>query len=451
MLSRRKMLGLTGLTGLGLTGVAGCGGSGSRSSSDELLLTFWGSTFEKDAVNETIQAFEDEKPEVSVDSQHVPNNQYETKMNTMFAASTPPDVAYMSVNQAFTLAGEGKISNIYDFSDEFPELEEFMEPVYFYWADGKACSSWALETILLWYNRAAFADAGVPEPPATADEAWTWDEFLEAAQLLTIDGNGKNATQSGFDPENIQQYGLFIPSITSFHAWYPLLLSNGGGLTDDKGMAYQLDTPEAIEVFQNLQDLIYKYHVLPTPAQLGSTPPTTASQLEGGRAAMAIDGQWQLLDLAQGSIEYGVGVLPSYQEPVTLAVCSPMVVPSASKRKAEAFELLVYLSRPENVTLYETGLWMPGLREYYTDEKAIQKWLSDDVHPKEYRTAVIDYMRDHGGSDYHRWLKNQSAIDNRLNPGLDVISENEADAATALKQLKSDVQPLLQGAYPQSR
>lgn len=447
-LSRRTMLRLAGLAGAGLAGAAGCGGSDSRTSSDSLHLTFWGTTFEKDAVNETIAAFENEREGTSVDPQHIPNNNYDTKLNTLYAAKTPPDASYMAINQAFTLAEQGKIVDILSYADQYPELEQFMDPVYFYWEEGKAFSSWALETILLWYNKDTFAEANIEPPPASADEAWSWDEFVDVAQRLTIDRDGNNATESNFDPENIEQYGLFVPSVSSFHCWYPLLLSNGGGLTNEAGTEFTLDSPEAIEVFQNLQDLIYKYHVLPTPAQLGSTPSTTTSQLESKRAAMAIDGQWQLLDLGESDLNYGVGVLPSYHEPSTLAVCSAMVVPEASERKEEALELLVYLSRPENVTLYETGLWMPGLQEYYNDEGAIKKWLSDDVHPEEYRTAVVDYMRDHGKADYHKWLKNQAEIDNRLVPGLDALAQNELNAEEALAGLKDEIQPLLKGAYP---
>lgn len=447
-LSRRSMLALTGLTGAGLAGLAGCGGSDSRTSGDGVHLTFWGTTFEKDAVNETIAAFEEERDGISVDAQHIPNNNYDTKLNTLYAANTPPDASYMGINQAFTLAEQGKLVNVLSFVDKYPELGEFMDPVYFYWDEGKAISSWALETILLWYDKDAFVEADIEPPPATADEAWSWDEFLDVALRMTLDRDGNNATESGFDPENIERYGLFVPNLTSFHLWYPLLLSNGGSLTNEAGTEYALDSSAATEVFQNLQDLIYTHHVLPTPAQLGSTPPTTTSQLESKRAAMAIDGQWQLLDLGQSSLNYGVGVLPSYQEPTTLAVCSAMVVPEASKRKEEALELLVYLSRPENVTLYETGLWMPGLQEYYNDESAIDKWLSDDVHPEEYRTAVVDYMRDHGESDYHRWLKNQAEIDNRLTPGLDALAQNETNAEETLGNLKDEIQPLLKGAYP---
>jgi molecular chaperone HtpG len=58
-----------------------------------------------------------------------------------------------------------------------------------------------------------FDAAGVEYPPASLDKAWTWDEFIEVAKRLTIDSNGRNATQAGFDKNNVEQYGCYINQI----------------------------------------------------------------------------------------------------------------------------------------------------------------------------------------------------------------------------------------------
>ena len=67
------------------------------------------------------------------------------------------------------------------------------------------------------YNTALFDQAGLKYPPAkygdkytfpdgtTAD--WTWDTVTKVAKLLTVDANGKNSTEAGFDKTKIVQYG----------------------------------------------------------------------------------------------------------------------------------------------------------------------------------------------------------------------------------------------------
>ena len=47
--------------------------------------------------------------------------------------------------------------------------------------------------------------SALTEPPAT------FEEFYEYAELLTVDANGKNATEEGFDSSNVVQWGTSSP------------------------------------------------------------------------------------------------------------------------------------------------------------------------------------------------------------------------------------------------
>lgn len=134
---------------------------------------------------------------------------------------------------------------------------------YLYSEPGKSIGNYtALEVMQLFYNKELFTEAGVPVPPADPQKAWTWGEFLEIAKKLTKDQNGKHPGDSGFDPKNIVQYGFAFGNDRS--SWGPLLASNGGALTDKTGKKkYTLNRPESVEVFQKLQDLVLKEHVVP--------------------------------------------------------------------------------------------------------------------------------------------------------------------------------------------
>lgn len=446
--NRRKLLQWGGLGSLGLTAPAlgGCAGAGA--SGPELSFMFWGSSYEKDAIDEMLAQFEEyrSEAELSVRSMHTPE-EYDTRVNTLVASDQLPDVAYMGTGQAYRLAEQGKLVNIVDHFDAYPQLAERLPSTYFWWEDGKCYGTQtANEVILLWYNRQIFAEANLDPPPPAAASAWSWDDIVSIADQLTFDSEGRHPSESGYDANGVEQFGFSVTLDYAPH-WYSLVRSNGGDLADEDGMRYALDSPEAIEVLQNLQDLIYEHRVAPTPAQMEQAPATNV-QLQTQRVAMAMDGQWILLDLAQTDLQYGVGVLPSYQEPTSVALGGASVISAASEHPEEALELYVFHNDPEHVDLYRNGLWMPLELKYYQDPKLTNEWVDDDVHPEEYQTAVIDYTLDHSVPPYSQRLKNVLNIDEVLTPALQQIGTNSKPAKEVLENLRGEIEPLLEGWYP---
>ena len=105
--------------------------------------------------------------------------------------------------------------------------------------------------MLLYTNKDAFERAEVALPPTDGNAALTWQQFIELADQLTLDRDDRHPSQDGFDADNIKQFGY------SFYAWwgtgYPLIASNGADMNED-GTQFTLNSPEAVEVFQALQD-----------------------------------------------------------------------------------------------------------------------------------------------------------------------------------------------------
>ena len=58
-------------------------------------------------------------------------------------------------------------------------------------------------TLSLMYNEDLFKDAGIDTPPTKVAEAWSWQEFLEKAQELTLDSSGRNSKDPNFYANNI--------------------------------------------------------------------------------------------------------------------------------------------------------------------------------------------------------------------------------------------------------
>jgi len=415
-------------------------------SKDPVTLSFmyWGSAFEKEAVEKMIKAFEASHPHIKIKGEHVPGD-FTTKINTLMATNELPDVSYLGEGLALKWGAEGKVLDMTPYMDLYPALANRLPQTYYNYAPGKTIgTNTAAEIITMYYNKDLFTEGGVELPPTDGASAWTWEQFLETAMKLTKDNKGNTAIDAAFDPENIVQYGISFP--TWWGGWYPFLLSNGADLTNEDGTKYAMNSPESIEVFQKLQDLMYKYHVAPTATQQQNMPATNV-RLQTKKVAMAIDGQWALLDFASTKMNFGMGVLPKFKEPKTIILGAPTVIFSSTKHPEEAMEFYVYHNNPEQVDLFKQGLWMPLEEKYYTEQDAIDSWINNEAHPAEYKEAVIDYTVKYAEQSPSYDLKNFAEIDPKIGAALDKLWTNKEPAEKVLNDLEKEVQPLLQGKY----
>jgi len=108
---------------------------------------------------------------------------------------------------------------------------------------------------VLYYNKDAFAKAGIAEPPAT------WAEFIADAQKLTI-RNGSDVTR----------WGAEFPLEAYNWIYYALVYQAGGTIISSDLKHLELDRPAAMSATQYWWDLVNKYKVMPafTPWPQGS-------------------------------------------------------------------------------------------------------------------------------------------------------------------------------------
>lgn len=364
----------------------------------ELLYTFWGSAYEKEAQEGAIAMFNELNPDINVTALHIPSSgtEYVAKLTAMAASGTNPDMGYMDVNTAFVWAKEGKFYNIFELmeEDETWSRDMYVDDIfYMYDEDAAFGSTSSINPRLIFVNKQAFADAGVELPPTTYEEAWTWDEFVDVAKELTLDAFGNNAKSEDFDPEMIVQYGIYVDC--SDLVFQGIMLdSNGADLLSEDGSALALNTPEAMEVYQALYDLIYVHHVAPIPVEMSTIASDIPTALKGRQAAMAITGQWILLDLAKMDIDYELGVLPKFKEARNVKDAGTRVVFTNTEHKEEAWRLFKFLASPEGaLSLYKDGLWMPVLKEWYENEELYSSWaVGNAAHLDSYRTVVADSL-----------------------------------------------------------
>ncbi|HBM80609.1 MAG TPA: sugar ABC transporter substrate-binding protein, partial [Clostridiaceae bacterium] len=301
-------------------GLVGCSktnsGSGKGSANGVVNLTYttWGSTNERKAQGDAIKEFEAKNPNIKVNFQHIPTD-YETKLSTMIAAKTPPDVALLNKQTALTWSEQNKIYNLKPLIDKDTEIKEddYLHDSFVRGGPDKIVGiTPCQEVFAIFYNKDMFKAANVDPLPTKAQDALTWDQFVEVAKKLTLDQNGKNASEAGFDPTKIKQYGVFFET----WAWQTFLVLNDAKLLTDDYSKLNLSDPAVAETLQKFADLINVYHVCPSPAQ-AKTLPAPAVALQSKKVAMDYDGQWIQLDLGVAKTNFDVGVLPKIKRCTT--------------------------------------------------------------------------------------------------------------------------------------
>jgi len=149
-----------------------------------------------------------------------------------------------------------------------------------------------VSTPVMYYNRDAFRAAGLdPDaPPAT------WDDWLAAAQALTIRD----------DSGTVSQWGMTTPP-----QWGRWAMTNqaGGGWVDPADNAVQLDSPESIAAYQFAADLVNVHEVVSLDAALDED--VADEYFMSGRAAMEVNSTGGLTrKLAEAPFDLGVAPLP---------------------------------------------------------------------------------------------------------------------------------------------
>ena len=101
----------------------------------------------------------------------------------------------------------------YDLSQFDPAAVNFYKG-----SDGEIGIPFDVYPSMVWYKKGMFQEIGLQEPPHKYGDKytmpdgtqvdWSSDTLKQVALLLTVDKNGKDATDPAFDPQHIVQYGF---------------------------------------------------------------------------------------------------------------------------------------------------------------------------------------------------------------------------------------------------
>jgi multiple sugar transport system substrate-binding protein len=147
----------------------------------------------------------------------------------------------------------------------------------------------------IFYNKALFKEAGLPDLPTKVGDTyqgkpWDIDALRTVAMKLTVDKAGKDATQAGFDANNIVQWGFDSQYQDNSARAEDAFFGAGSFLADDGKTAQIPDYVTQGEKWFN--DGVWKDHFIPTAAQVNSALLGAGGEFGSGNLAMDEGHTW---------------------------------------------------------------------------------------------------------------------------------------------------------------
>jgi multiple sugar transport system substrate-binding protein len=241
----------------------------------------------------------------------------------------------------------------------------------------------------MYFVPSMFDEAGLAYPPQKYGEKytldgkeveWNWDTVSEVAKRLTIDVNGVNASEDGFDRAQIVQVGYYAQwahpnSIASFYAGAAKIY------TGDKKGEFKSAIPDGWkESWKWYYDAMYgERPFVPTGSLANSPEFGTGNVFNSGKAAMALTQTWYtccLGDFAKAGNEFQLGVQPvsTIDGQVHGRIdADTFRIWKGTKHPAEAFQVLSYLITTGGDKLLPSYGAMPAIpskTQAFFDKKA---------------------------------------------------------------------------------
>ncbi|NQS89584.1 extracellular solute-binding protein, partial [Patescibacteria group bacterium] len=225
----------------------------------KITITFaaWEHDTVVEAIDEVMNRLLKENPNIQFKYLRVPSD-YDTKVSTMIAGGTPPDLLFVHWMKTVMWAEKGAIVPLDDFlaKEKIFDMDDLLPAVvetYTYKGNLMAVPDLAFPWFLF-YNKDEFDKVGLAYP----DASWTWrGQFLEAAKKLTRDLDGDGKTDIFGHTQGV-----------TFNRMHNFVLADGGNYFSPDGEKSIIDQPEAYEAIQFVADLMYKYQLMPTPDQM---------------------------------------------------------------------------------------------------------------------------------------------------------------------------------------
>ena len=423
---------------------------------EEVTLTFytWWADAEQNMGNALIEAFEEQYPNIHIDVNYIAESDYLSKINTLLAADSMPDVFYIN---EYLVNDWGTTGNSADLAPLFAELGINADDVWVDTALYKVDDSiyginYGSTTCILYYNKDMLTEAGIEFPSSDGTVAWTWDEYVDAAIKMTKDVNGLTPADEGFDYDSCMQFGTTMTS--SWIYWLPALYAAGTAIADDAGENLLITSDTAINALQNIADLSLVHKCAPTAGATESIFSDSPAMLMNGQLGMFIGGNFLLGNFDAESFDVGIAALPTQfgADPSTMVWSAAFAESAKTEHPLEAALFISFMADFDNTVLAskEKGVpinTLPNTKNTLDENSETYAIWKELYNPSMAETSS-GILASASRKGENVTLKNFSVIMNEdLVPAFDEIWIGEKSAADAIGDIADKLASDLQGAW----
>lgn len=328
------------------------------------------------ALNELINRFEKEHPDIDIDAQYVPTGDaLVQKLIAAIQSKTAPDVSWIHADFLDKLIESDAIYPMEHFikgenglSEE--EMNDFFPQLLGAFSHKKNLYALPMDaTVLaLVYNKGHFRAAGIDPniPPKT------WNDLKEYSKKLTLDKDGDGKTD---------QYGFYVPaypgsgplSIWEVLQWSPYLWQAGGEIIDSAQTKVLFNSEAGVqaltlwkEIYDQLNFSNYSF--------------THDMGLASGSISMIMDGPWDLptfrkmknIDWAVASLPEGPKGKATYIAGESLAIFKQSKIPDA------AWTFVKWVTQPEIQEMFSISSGYLPIRKSVLEHESYKAFLETD-------------------------------------------------------------------------
>lgn len=291
-----------------------------------------------DSTDNAIERFAKKYPNVTIEPQFAPLStwgEYNNSFINQAAAGDTPDIFGVAIEGFSQSAATGLLLDLGPIIDADASAQAVLADIEGNLLEGMRTrpsdelnffpTEW--NNIVVYYNKDMFDAAGIAYP---ADD-WTWQDFRETAEALTVrDDNG-----------NVSQYGYFVPGY-NFGAT-PWFYTNDAGILDAEWREPAVTTENFRETLQFLHDLINVDHSAPAfETGVGD------DKFVAGQVAMFSAGHWPIPEIVESGLEnVGVQIMPINKVNATVFGIGGLSITKAAENPDLAWEFIKELTGTE--------------------------------------------------------------------------------------------------------
>lgn len=403
------------------------------------------------AYEDCAEAFTEANPEIAIEIRQQAWDDYWNMIVTGLVSGEAPDVFTNHLSRYPEFAANDQLIPINDLVEQDDiDIDQYQEGLADLWVDPNGDryglpKDW--DTIALFYNKDMIEEAGLTEEDLWSLE-WNPEDggsFEEAIAKLSVDANGVRGDEEGFDPENVEVFGLGLQNAGgNGHGqqhWAHYAVSNGFQYTDQPvwGTEYNYDAPEFVEMVNWHRSLIEKGHMNTLEEALSGVG--GVESFGSGRVAMQTDGSWTTRAY-YGLEDVNVGVAPVPVGPngerASMFNGLADSIYAGTEHPDEAWEWVKFLASRECQDIVgEHAVVFPAIKE--STDTAKEQYIENGIDAEAFTIHL-----DEGTTFLFPITEHASDIYSILEPTMDSIYSFQAEPQDALADANEQINALFE-------